>query len=45
MIKYRATGDAIDFKLYEVSKGNKPSLEKSYKRAGTNTRTIVHSLD
>ncbi len=42
VIKYRATGDTIDFKLYEVSKGNKPSLEKSYKRAGTNTRTIVH---
>lgn len=42
VIKYRATADAIDFKLYEVSKGNKPSLEKSYKRAGTNTRAIVH---
>ncbi len=42
VIKYRATPDAIDFKLYEVSKGNKPSLEKSYKRAGTDTRTIVH---
>jgi len=25
-----------------VAKGNKPSLEKSYKRAGTDTRTIVH---
>lgn len=42
VIKYRATGDTIEFKLYEVSKGNKPSLEKSYKRAGTNTRNIVH---
>jgi TolB protein len=42
VIKYKATADSIDFKLYEVSKGNKPSLEKSYKRAGTNTRTIVH---
>jgi TolB protein len=42
VIKYKATGDAIDFKLYEVSKGTKPSLEKTYKRAGTNTRTIVH---
>ena len=42
VVKYKATADAIDFKLYEVSKGNKPSLEKSYKRAGTNTRTIVH---
>jgi TolB protein len=42
VIKYKVSGDAIDFKLYEVSKGAKPSLEKSYKRAGTNTRTIVH---
>jgi TolB protein len=42
VIKYKASGDAIDFKLYEVSKGTKPSLEKSYKRAGTNTRAIVH---
>ncbi len=42
VIKYKATADAIDFKLYEVSKGTKPSLEKTYKRAGTNTRTIVH---
>jgi TolB protein len=42
VIKYKASGDAIDFKLYEVSKGNKPSLEKSYKRAGTSTRAIVH---
>jgi TolB protein len=42
VIKYRATADAIDFKLYEVSKGNKPSLEKSYKRTGANTRAIVH---
>ncbi len=42
VIKYKASADAIDFKLYEVSKGTKPSLEKSYKRAGTNTRAIVH---
>ena len=42
VIKYKVTADSIDFKLYEVSKGNKPSLEKSYKRAGTTTRTIVH---
>jgi TolB protein len=42
VIKYKVSGDAIDFKLYEVSKGAKPSLEKSYKRAGTDTRTIVH---
>jgi len=42
VIKYKVSTDAIDFKLYEVSKGNKPSLEKSYKRAGTNTRAIVH---
>jgi len=42
VIKYKVTGDAIDFKLYEVSKGNKASLEKTYKRSGTDTRTIVH---
>jgi TolB protein len=42
VVKYHASGDSIDFKLYEVSKGNKPSLEKSYKRSGTNTRQIVH---
>jgi TolB protein len=42
VIKYKASTDQIDFKLYEVSKGNKPSLEKSYKRSGTDTRTIVH---
>ena len=42
VIKYKVSGDAIDFKLYEVSKGTKPTLEKSYKRAGTDTRAIVH---
>lgn len=42
VIKYKVTADSIEFKLYEVSKGTKPSLEKSYKRAGTDTRTIVH---
>lgn len=42
VIKYKASADSIDFKLYEVSKGAKASLEKTYKRAGTDTRTIVH---
>ncbi len=42
VIKYKASADSIDFKLYEVSKGTKASLEKTYKRAGTNTRAIVH---
>jgi len=42
VIKYKVTGDAIEFKLYEVSKGAKPSLEKSYKRSGTDARTIAH---
>jgi len=42
VIKYKASADSIDFKLYEVSKGNKPSLEKTYKRTGTSTRAIVH---
>jgi TolB protein len=42
VIKYRVTADEIQFKLYEVSKGNKPSLERAYKRAGATTRQIVH---
>jgi len=42
VIKYKASSDQIDFKLYEVSKGTKPTLEKSYKRSGSDTRTIVH---
>lgn len=42
VIKYKASADSIDFKLYEVSKGTKASLEKTYKRAGSNTRSIVH---
>ncbi|NVB81857.1 MAG: Tol-Pal system beta propeller repeat protein TolB [Kofleriaceae bacterium] len=42
VIKYKVSGDSIDFKLFEVSKGTKATLEKSYKRAGTDTRTIVH---
>ena len=42
VIKYKVSADSIDFKLYEVSKGAKPSLEKSYKRSGTDARTIVH---
>ncbi|HSD89814.1 MAG TPA: hypothetical protein VLB44_19920 [Kofleriaceae bacterium] len=42
VIKYKASGDSVDFKLYEVSKGNKPVLEKTYKRSGNDTRTVVH---
>lgn len=42
VIKYKASPDSIEFRLYEISKGTTPSLTKTYKRAGTDTRTIVH---
>jgi TolB protein len=42
VIKYKATPGEIEFRLYEISKGTTPSLTKTYKRAGTDTRTIVH---
>lgn len=42
VVKYSVTGSDIEFRLYEVSKGANPVLTKSYKRAGSNTRQIVH---
>ena len=45
VVKYRATATEIEFRLYEVSKGTTAVLTKSYKRAGSNTRTIVHRWD
>jgi TolB protein len=42
VIKYKASPDAIEFRLYEISKGTAPSLTKTYKRAGKDTRTLVH---
>jgi TolB protein len=42
VVKYRVTGDSIEFRLFEVAKGNTAALTKTYKRAGTTTRQIVH---
>lgn len=42
VVKFKATGTDIEFRLYEVSKGANASLTKSYKRAGSTTRQIVH---
>ncbi|MBA3453446.1 MAG: hypothetical protein H0T42_10175, partial [Deltaproteobacteria bacterium] len=42
VVKFKATPTDIEFRLYEVSKGTNPVLTKSYKRAGTNTRQLVH---
>ena len=41
VVKYKATADTIEFRLYEMSKGTTPSLTKSYPRKG-DTRAIVH---
>jgi TolB protein len=47
VIKYRVitTGDAVDvdFRLYEVSKGTTPSLQKTYKGKKSELRSIVHA--
>ena len=42
VVKYRVTADSIEFRLFEVSKGNTAALTKMYKRAGTTTRLITH---
>jgi TolB protein len=44
VLKYKASGDSIEFRLYEVSKGAKPVLTKTYPRKGQDgsTRTITH---
>src|SRR6185369_12399065 len=42
VIKYRASADSIEFRLYEVSKGGTAVLTKTYPRKGTDTRTIAH---
>jgi len=44
-VKYQASGDSIEFRLYEVAKGNTPVLTKTYKRAGSTTRQITHRWD
>ena len=41
VVKYKATADAVEFRLYEVSKGTTPSLTKTYPRKG-DTRTLTH---
>jgi TolB protein len=41
VVKYRATPTEIEFRLYEVSKGNTASLTKTYPRKGS-VRQIVH---
>ncbi len=41
VIKYKATPNDIEFRLYEISKGTNAVLTKSYPRKG-DTRTIAH---
>jgi TolB protein len=41
VVKYRVTATDIEFRLYEVSKGNTPSLTKTYSRKD-NTRAVTH---
>jgi TolB protein len=41
VVKFRASAGELSFKFYEVSKGAKPSFEKTYPRRGE-LRAIVH---
>ena len=41
VIKFKATADSVEFRLYEVSKGTTATLTKTYPRKG-DTRTLVH---
>lgn len=42
VVKYEATGADVEFRLFEVSRGTTAVLTKTYKRAGSNNRQIVH---
>ena len=41
VVKYKVSPDSVEFRLYEVSKGTKPSLTKTYPRKGE-VRTLTH---
>jgi TolB protein len=41
VVKYRVTATEIEFRLYEVTKSDKPSLTRTYSRK-ENTRTVTH---
>jgi len=41
VVKYRVTATEIEFRLYEISKGDKPTLTRSYSRKDA-TRAITH---
>lgn len=41
VVKYRVTATEIEFRLYEISKGDKPTLTKTYSRKDS-TRAITH---
>jgi len=41
VVKFKATAGEVAFKFYELSKGDKPSFEKTYPRRG-DLRKIVH---
>jgi TolB protein len=43
VVKYRVTATEIEFRLYEISKGDKPTLTKVYSRK-ENTRAITHKF-
>jgi TolB protein len=42
VVKFKASGSGIEFKLYEIEKGDRPVLERSYKGSATDIRKFTH---
>lgn len=42
VVKYATSGADVEFRLFEVSRGTTAVLTKTYKKAGSNNRQIVH---
>jgi len=42
VMKFKASGGSIDFKLYEVQKGDRPVLERTYKGSKDDVRKLTH---
>ena len=42
VMKFKASGGAIEFKLYEIEKGDRPTLERSYKGSSKDIVKFTH---
>ena len=42
VIKFKASSNGVEFKLYEIEKGDRPTLERSYKGSASDLRKFTH---